>query len=139
MADSRHDTSERRGAKTEAIRTVIADHPDWGAKQICEQVNGQGLRVSLQMAYKVLKTVESLRTTDAEPVKIENLNLQEVLEFKVRVVDPFGGLAKVEALVRALKMLQSPPPMPSEEPTAPESGDEETKPKQKNYRSIDDP
>jgi hypothetical protein len=102
------DTSQRRGAKTEAIRMAWAEHPDWAAKQIHEEVNRRGIRVSIQMVYKVMEAVESLTTEAGEPVKIEDLKLQEVMEFKI-VVDHYSGLARVEALVKALKRLQFPP------------------------------
>jgi hypothetical protein len=103
------EAGQRRGAKTEAIRTALAEHPDWGAKQIHEDVNRQGVQVSIQMVYKVLEAVDSLKTAAGEPVNVEDLNLQELMEFKIRVVDPYGGLARVEALVKALKRLQCPP------------------------------
>jgi hypothetical protein len=105
----------RRGTKTEAIRTAVAEHPDWGAKQIHEEVNRQGVPISIQLVYKVLEGLESLKTAAAEPVKIETLNLEEVLEFKIKVVDLYGSLAKVEALIKALRKLQCPPTESSEE------------------------
>jgi hypothetical protein len=103
------EAGQRRGAKTEAIRAALAEHPDWGAKQVHEEVNRRGVRVSIQLVYRVLEAVESLKTAATEPVKIEDLNLQELLEFKMRVVDPYGGLARVEALVKVLKKMQCPP------------------------------
>ena len=54
------EAGQRRGAKTEAIGTALAQHPDWGAKRIHEEVNRQGVRVSIQMVYKVLEAVQSL-------------------------------------------------------------------------------
>jgi hypothetical protein len=90
----------------------MAEHPDWGAKQVHEEVNRRGVRVSIQMVYKVMEAVASLKTAASEPVKIVDLSLQELMEFKILVVDPYGGLARVEALVKALKMMQCQPTEP---------------------------
>ena len=68
----------------------------------------RGVGVSIQMVYKVVEAIDSLKSA-AEPVKVEDLNLQELMEFKLRVVDPYGGLGRVEALVKALKRLQCEP------------------------------
>ena len=65
------EAGQRRGAKTEAIRTAVAQHPDWGAKRIHEEVNRRGVRVSIQMVYKVLEAVAAAdRRQPAEPVNI---------------------------------------------------------------------
>ena len=125
----------QRGAKTEAIRELLTGHPDWDAKKICAEVNRQGIHVSIQMVYKVIKAVQSFRSAEAEsdPVSIQSLNLQELMDFKIRVVDHYGGVARVEALIAALKMLQSP------EPQTP-SVDDEKEPRQKPMqpRSVGD-
>jgi hypothetical protein len=133
MTESRHDHSEagqRRGAKTEAIRTVMAEHPDWGGKQIHEELTRRGIRVSIQMVYKVL---EAVKTAAIKPVNIEDLSLQEVMEFKQLVVDAYGGLQRVEAMVNALKKLQCPEDTEGEDEG--ESGPPTPPPK---YRGIDD-
>jgi hypothetical protein len=106
-AKAQEESFQRRGAKTEAIRTALADHPDWSAKKIHEELNRQGISVSIQMVYKVIEAIESLKTDASEPVGIENLSLQELMEFKLKVIDPYGGLGRIEAMVKALKRLQS--------------------------------
>lgn len=55
------------------------------------------------------------------------------MDFKVRVVDQYGGMAKVEALIAALKMLQSPGPQVPGEQAAFDAGEQGRK-----WRTTDD-
>lgn len=61
----------KRGDKTEAIRQVAAEHPDWTAKQVQAELAEHGTTVSYGMVVNTLKKLRGGKKRPGRPRKAD--------------------------------------------------------------------
>ena len=103
----------KRGAKTQAVRDYLAEHPDANPKAVVNGLKATGMKIKITLVRSILYKKPSkpgrrrapVVHTAARKTATTGLTIEQLLEVK-RFADTFGGADQVRSALNTLEQLR---------------------------------
>ena len=104
----------KRGAKTQAVRDYLADHPEANPQAVVEGLHAKGMKVKITLVRSILykkpskpgrRRAASVMHAAARRTATTGMSIEQLFEVK-QFADAFGGADQIRSALATLEQLR---------------------------------